>query len=344
MNEGGCSKMADDDVEIVQVVNDQSLGSMPHSRCDCPVHKFSKVRLDASHAEHCGNCYCYVCDVPVNECKEWKKATLQNSDYNYTKQADNAHCHAYSKPGMITPGPYVYGQKDSYAYTEMRKKKREERERERKEKEKKEKAEAARKKMDALMKKIKVKFTCGCFLCNGLRQFIANEDAKELLVDLADATSAERTCFIGSVEKERQKLGAIKSAGASLVVWKRGQKAGAAVKLAVKKKKPKPAVHSYYGYLGGYGGYGMGYDSDDYDGGGYGGGYDSLGEYDSDGFDADGYNDDGEHRSELGLQPQAKAEAVEDGVIVGFTSSNGAALPLHQAPGDVRKATLDDVG
>ena len=111
---------------------------------------------------------------------------------------------------MVTPAPYVYGQKNSYDYERLRKEKREAAEKERKEAEQKAKAAAAKKKLEQLMKKIKVSFTCGCFLCNGLRQFIAGDDKKELLADLESATHTESTCFLASVAKESKTLGCVR--------------------------------------------------------------------------------------------------------------------------------------
>ena len=71
--------MADDECVLVRVENDQSIGSMPHSRCDCTNHPFLKKVDDPSHKKFCDNCYCFVCDVPAKDCKEWEIAGISES-------------------------------------------------------------------------------------------------------------------------------------------------------------------------------------------------------------------------------------------------------------------------
>jgi len=55
-----------DELEVVGVKNEQSF---PHARCHCTtfVFKDSKDKMSA-----CSQCFCFVCDVPVTSCKEWR--------------------------------------------------------------------------------------------------------------------------------------------------------------------------------------------------------------------------------------------------------------------------------
>ena len=43
---------------------------MPHNRAQCGTHVFSTTP-STSNAAHCPKCYCYVCDVEVDECTAW---------------------------------------------------------------------------------------------------------------------------------------------------------------------------------------------------------------------------------------------------------------------------------
>ena len=164
--------MADDECVLVRVENDQSIGSMPHSRCDCTNHPFVKKVDDSSHKKFCDNCYCFVCDVPAKDCKEWEMAGIPENTL-YRKQ--RAHCHAYSREGLISFPNFPYY--SSYVWKEKRKAKQEAAEKERKAKEHAAKAAAYKAKVEAQLKKAKVSFSCRCCLCMGLRQFIAG-DAK----------------------------------------------------------------------------------------------------------------------------------------------------------------------
>ena len=55
------------DVEIVGTVNEVKL---PHMRPHCTEHPFQSG--DDSNIQACDLCFCFVCDVPYNECKEWR--------------------------------------------------------------------------------------------------------------------------------------------------------------------------------------------------------------------------------------------------------------------------------
>jgi hypothetical protein len=51
-------------------VNDSMIGELmgyPHSRQHCPQQDFKRT----PHADHCKNCYCFICDCLVAECGSW---------------------------------------------------------------------------------------------------------------------------------------------------------------------------------------------------------------------------------------------------------------------------------
>jgi len=59
---------ANGDVEVVGTVNAMQL---PHMRPHCTEHPFQSGEHAASNSQTCDLCYCYVCDVPVKDCKHW---------------------------------------------------------------------------------------------------------------------------------------------------------------------------------------------------------------------------------------------------------------------------------
>lgn len=78
----------DDDIIAVG----DSIVRLPHMRQHCTVHKFlsSKPTQDShdANSKHCDLCYCFVCDVPVSECKKWISGNMF---------AVQDHCHATDK-------------------------------------------------------------------------------------------------------------------------------------------------------------------------------------------------------------------------------------------------------
>ena len=58
--------MLDDEVVLVQQFSE--INNLPHLRCDCPNIKFTKE----THLKICENCWCYICDVNVSGCSDWK--------------------------------------------------------------------------------------------------------------------------------------------------------------------------------------------------------------------------------------------------------------------------------
>lgn len=57
----------DDDVQVTGTVNAMQL---PHMRPHCTNYLFVPHNSQ-SNSQSCHLCYCYVCDVPVNECRSW---------------------------------------------------------------------------------------------------------------------------------------------------------------------------------------------------------------------------------------------------------------------------------
>ena len=43
---------------------------LPHVRTQCGLHPFRPGKL-LQNAEHCDQCYCYICDVAANSCPAW---------------------------------------------------------------------------------------------------------------------------------------------------------------------------------------------------------------------------------------------------------------------------------
>ena len=85
---------------------------MPHSRCDCPVHKFTKGVLDVTRQDHnyylyppkitklnaktCPKCYCFVCSAPASSCSSWhgvgqvglKHCNGNGADYAFSQERE----------------------------------------------------------------------------------------------------------------------------------------------------------------------------------------------------------------------------------------------------------------
>ena len=58
----------EDEIAVVATKGQNALADFPHSRANCVTHLFA---ASSDKKVHCANCYCYVCDIPANECKEW---------------------------------------------------------------------------------------------------------------------------------------------------------------------------------------------------------------------------------------------------------------------------------
>jgi hypothetical protein len=72
----------DDDVEVMPGTEPDDI--LPHLRCDCPVHRFSRGPRSA----YCSECWCYVCDVRASECQVWSLSSCGD-------HLDHPHCEAH---------------------------------------------------------------------------------------------------------------------------------------------------------------------------------------------------------------------------------------------------------
>jgi len=61
-------------------VGSRALIDYPHARHNCLVFKWKQ----AMNTAHCPNCFCYVCEVPAKECKEWSTGA------NHSRAHDDA--------------------------------------------------------------------------------------------------------------------------------------------------------------------------------------------------------------------------------------------------------------
>ena len=57
---------SDEDVMMLESNTTNALVDMPHSRFHCKKHSFA-----ANPSAFCGNCFCWVCDVPAAKCGAW---------------------------------------------------------------------------------------------------------------------------------------------------------------------------------------------------------------------------------------------------------------------------------
>ncbi|CAB9526350.1 expressed unknown protein [Seminavis robusta] len=70
----------DDEICLVGTIGTNALVDYPHLREDCVVEKF----VVGKHSSHCSKCYCYVCDLPADQCQHWDSA----------HDGQKGHCHA----------------------------------------------------------------------------------------------------------------------------------------------------------------------------------------------------------------------------------------------------------
>jgi SNF2 family DNA or RNA helicase len=75
-----------EDDDGILVVGQKNVQNFPHNRMDCTTHKFNKASERAeANKTFCDMCYCYVCDGPAKDCKNWSKHYPANdSGYNLT--------------------------------------------------------------------------------------------------------------------------------------------------------------------------------------------------------------------------------------------------------------------
>mmetsp|Transcript_18746 Transcript_18746/g.23248 ORF Transcript_18746/g.23248 Transcript_18746/m.23248 type:complete len:258 (+) Transcript_18746:191-964(+) len=83
-NVSNCIDIDDDEGVITHSTLTNPNISYPHSRFECGVHLFSGTKKDKKR--HCDNCYCYVCDVRVSDCKEWNRHCVATNIGEYWKK------------------------------------------------------------------------------------------------------------------------------------------------------------------------------------------------------------------------------------------------------------------
>ena len=68
--------------------------SLPHQRNHCQTHPFNSQNLNRRNHFICKKCYCFVCDKPASECKEW-------FDPDRPDDLSAHHCNAYLSKTVI---------------------------------------------------------------------------------------------------------------------------------------------------------------------------------------------------------------------------------------------------
>jgi len=63
-------------VQVIGKTSDPFVATLPHQRYKCFYNSFTTGSTE--NVKHCQKCFCYVCDKPAAECKQWQN-----------------HCHAY---------------------------------------------------------------------------------------------------------------------------------------------------------------------------------------------------------------------------------------------------------
>ena len=62
------SSTANDEVQCTGRSGVIALSDFPHARNNCAAYKWAEAP-----EKHCPQCFCYVCDTPVAECREWSQ-------------------------------------------------------------------------------------------------------------------------------------------------------------------------------------------------------------------------------------------------------------------------------
>lgn len=71
-NNSSTTTNSDDDIQVTGVAGKSR--DYPHPRSMCTKHPFN-ASLSTSALNYtptCAQCYCYICDIPVADCKEWR--------------------------------------------------------------------------------------------------------------------------------------------------------------------------------------------------------------------------------------------------------------------------------
>ncbi|XP_035694370.1 uncharacterized protein LOC118428423 isoform X2 [Branchiostoma floridae] len=114
-NPQGRTMLSDEDDLLVTFVSLPETAHYPHARGDCKIHSFKQIGIQKlgkswgygkwkslqsrevdlttigpveSNAKYCEKCYCFMCDVPANQCQQWTNPA-------------GAHCNAYKCPSWL---------------------------------------------------------------------------------------------------------------------------------------------------------------------------------------------------------------------------------------------------
>ena len=83
-----------DDGEVEILSSTMERQSLPHQRNHCQTHPFNSQNLNRRNHFICKKCYCFVCDKPASECKEW-------FDPDRPDDLSAHHCNAYLSKTVI---------------------------------------------------------------------------------------------------------------------------------------------------------------------------------------------------------------------------------------------------
>ena len=83
----------EDAVEVIGSSGPNVLSDFPHARADCAVHHWTLQGDHASKLKHCSNCYCYICDGPASDCRNWDEhceATSKVREWRLKRQSQKS--------------------------------------------------------------------------------------------------------------------------------------------------------------------------------------------------------------------------------------------------------------
>mmetsp|Transcript_22367 Transcript_22367/g.67137 ORF Transcript_22367/g.67137 Transcript_22367/m.67137 type:complete len:225 (+) Transcript_22367:330-1004(+) len=65
-----------------------ALTDLPHSRHSCVVCPLPAAADAAAAMAHCPRCYCYLCDRPVGECRQWRQHSCARDEEGWRRVRD----------------------------------------------------------------------------------------------------------------------------------------------------------------------------------------------------------------------------------------------------------------
>ena len=72
----------DDGIQVVGERGAHAGRDYPHARFSCLVYPFNS----SVKSQHCAQCYCYVCDVPVKQCTGWQQHCVAEMSVLFWRQ------------------------------------------------------------------------------------------------------------------------------------------------------------------------------------------------------------------------------------------------------------------